>query len=213
MRSGVYQIVNICNGKSYVGSAINIKIRRCQHENHAREKTHSAKFQNAVTKHGWENFEFLILENCEKYELIKREQYWIDWLDTVRNGYNTREKAESSLGVKRTPEQNKRNSERQKGRKLTDEQKRKVSDFHKGKILTEEHKKKISIAHKGMKKPWSSRKGVPLSKEHKIALSKALKGRKLSEETKKKMSIAHKGRKLSEETRKKMSAARKRIKP
>ena len=75
MKSGIYKILNIKNGKCYVGSAKRITTRWCKHRRRMEEKTHSRKFQNALNKHGVENFKFSILEYCKPEELLIREQY------------------------------------------------------------------------------------------------------------------------------------------
>lgn len=41
MGSGIYQILNCVNGKSYVGSAVNVYSRWKQHKQRIRERLHS----------------------------------------------------------------------------------------------------------------------------------------------------------------------------
>lgn len=101
IESGVYQIQNKINGKSYVGSAQNLASRYSKHLLNLREKTHhSRKLQNAWEKYGAESFVFNILEKCSMQQLLLREQYYIDKLNTYKNGYNILPNAGSWLDAK-----------------------------------------------------------------------------------------------------------------
>ncbi len=112
--SGIYAIVNKINGKRYIGSAVSFKKRWYIHVCRLRKGTHhSPKLQNGWNKYGEESFEFVELECCEKEELIKREQHWIDEL---RPFYNIAKLAGSSLGIKRSEELKKRLSDIRKGK-------------------------------------------------------------------------------------------------
>jgi group I intron endonuclease len=51
---------------------------------------HSKKLQRSWLKYGEENFIFLILEQDIEINLINREQYWIDFYDSYKNGFNSR---------------------------------------------------------------------------------------------------------------------------
>ena len=89
--SGVYKITNIINGKSYIGSSINIYDRWREHKRELRKnKHHSTHLQSAWNKYGEENFEFIILEECNKDETLQREQYYLDTYESFNKekGYN-----------------------------------------------------------------------------------------------------------------------------
>jgi group I intron endonuclease len=105
--SGIYKIENVVNGKCYVGSAANIADRWNGHRRLLRLGIHhSPKLQRAFAKYGEDAFDWLILEGItNKPDLVNREQYWIDTLNSVRDGYNVCPKAGSVLGIKRTPEE------------------------------------------------------------------------------------------------------------
>ena len=167
MKSGVYQIRNIANGKCYVGSSNNISQRWCVHKGRIKNKIHSRKLQNAFNKYGWENFEFHILEHCAPEERAQREQHWIDKLDSFKNGYNTRKTAESQLGFRHSEE----TRQKMKGRRHSEEARQKMSINRKGKPFSAEHKKNISEANKGRIPP---NKGVPHSAETRKKLSTAM---------------------------------------
>ena len=48
----------------------------------------SAPIHKAIHKYGIENFEFSIVEECDKSLLDDRECYWIRFYDSYNNGYN-----------------------------------------------------------------------------------------------------------------------------
>ncbi len=186
MTSGVYYILNIINGKRYIGSSVNIKQRWRAHLRELRNGIHcNSHLQRAFDKYGEAVFVFEILENTERTKCVQREQYY---LDLLLPEYNLSSMAGSLLGYKHTFET-----------------RRKMSTAKKGKILSKEHRRKLSEALRGRKK-------LPFSEEHRKNISKARRGRHLSDETRAKISVALQGRKrgpLSEEHRRKISEAHK----
>jgi group I intron endonuclease len=76
---GVYKIMNLVNGKVYIGSAQNLHNRRKIHFQELRRGTNSIHLQAAYYKYGERNFGFIIIEFVEDLtQLTSREQYWID---------------------------------------------------------------------------------------------------------------------------------------
>lgn len=99
--SGIYQIMNLANGKRYVGSASNISKRWSRHRKDLSSGTHRNKhLQAAFTKYGPGKLKFEILEFTN--ELDSREQFWIDYLGAFLNGYNKCPIARSSRGRKQS---------------------------------------------------------------------------------------------------------------
>lgn len=91
MKSGIYKITNIKNGKFYVGSAKNIERRWWEHKNDLKKNKHiNHKLQHAWNFYGESGFEFLILENVSESELFQREQFYLDMFKPyIRDiGYN-----------------------------------------------------------------------------------------------------------------------------
>lgn len=87
----IYQHKNKINNKSYIGLTCQIPEKRWgkQGENYK----HNPKFWAAIQKYGWDNFEHIILEtNLTKEQAENREQYYINFFNSYKNGYN------SSLG-------------------------------------------------------------------------------------------------------------------
>lgn len=104
MKSGVYQILNLVNGKRYIGSSINLKFRIWTHKHELKNGKHDNKhLLYSYSKYGKENFDFKILEYCENSELIAIEQFYID-LFGINNLYNNRILANSNKGIKHTEE-------------------------------------------------------------------------------------------------------------
>ena len=50
----------------------------------------------AIRKHGLENFDFIILEECLTEQLNEREVYWIAYFNSYKNGYNATEGGDES---------------------------------------------------------------------------------------------------------------------
>jgi group I intron endonuclease len=100
-RPAIYKILLI-DGRCYVGSATSFDARRRRHLHDLRHnKHHSIKLQRAWNKYGEECFVFEVLEWCEKSDLVKREQFWLDTLQPV---FNIELIARSSLGRKHSEE-------------------------------------------------------------------------------------------------------------
>lgn len=84
----IYKITNIQNNKCYIGQTIRpIEQRFHRHINDAEKlNTHFAK---AIRKYGKENFKIEIIDTAKNQnELNQKEQYWIRYYDSVKNGYN-----------------------------------------------------------------------------------------------------------------------------
>ena len=80
-QAGIYQIKNVLNGHSYIGSTNNFYDRLIQHRSHLRkQKHHSVTLQRAYDKYGESNFEVNILEICSPIRdtLLYLEQKYLD---------------------------------------------------------------------------------------------------------------------------------------
>lgn len=93
MIGGIYQILNVKNGKMYIGSTRNINERRVNHFSMLRNGSHhSIYLQRAYNKSlNKLDFQFNILEYCENHLLIERENYYLNLLcDSINyiNGVN-----------------------------------------------------------------------------------------------------------------------------
>jgi len=151
-KSGIYQLVNLINSKSYVGSSINLNRRLKEYLNilyitRNLEKGNSA-ILNAILKYGSVKFGIRILEIIEfdskhsksekKSTILNKEQYFIN---LIKPEYNINLTAGSNLG----------------------------------RIFSTKIRNKMSLAKKGK---TSNKKGVILSQESR-ALFRARSGRAL----------------------------------
>ena len=110
VKSGIYCICNLVNGKLYIGQAADFKLRW---RGHISRLNRGSKYSNphllaAWKKYGPEAFVFEIIEYVPKdKELLKeREQYWMDYLNVTDDGvgYNIFPTAGAPFGGKRTEE-------------------------------------------------------------------------------------------------------------
>lgn len=144
LKTGIYQITNIINGKFYIGSAVNISKRRNQHVHYLRKNTHpNIHLQRSYNKHGEENFTIEVLEYCGLEELLEKEQFYID---TLNPPYNICKIAGSVMGRKDSEETKIKKSFNMKGKKHSEEAKKVMSEKAKGRIISVEQRVCISKA-------------------------------------------------------------------
>jgi group I intron endonuclease len=99
---GIYSIRQIGTGRRYIGSSFAVAKRWYQHRVLLNKgKHHSSFLQNAWTKHGAARFEFSVLEECSREDLLSREQHYLDQLRPV---FNVCPIARSRLGSKQREE-------------------------------------------------------------------------------------------------------------
>lgn len=149
MKSGIYKITNLVNGKVYVGSANHFKRRWNMHTYQLKNQKHSnIHLQRAWDIYKENNFKFEVIEYCNQEDLIEKEQFWIDFLNVTNYnlGYNICRKAGSTLGFKMSEETKKKMSI---AKQIPKSEVWKAS--RKNYIYTEEHKKRMSLANKGTK--------------------------------------------------------------
>jgi group I intron endonuclease len=120
---------------------------------HLRKNVHVCRhLQCAFNKYGENNFKFEVIEYIkDKDKLLEIEQYWIDYFKSYdnKNGYNSRQIAESNLHTKRSEEFCKKNSEIRKGKKMSEETKEKIRIYQKGRKKSKETLEKMSLARRG----------------------------------------------------------------
>lgn len=106
-KSGIYEIFNVVNGKFYVGSTDNFRVRYNRHIAELRgDWHHSYHLQRSYNKYGANKFIFSVIEFCDIRDLKVREQFYLDETKPFLKdrGYNICPVAYSSRGVKRREE-------------------------------------------------------------------------------------------------------------
>lgn len=193
---GIYQIINLINGKVYIGSSsVNIIQRWRCHKSYLKTNKHQNNYlQNAYNKYGKENFVMELVELVsDKNKVISVEQKWLDKLQpftNTNNGYNICKTAGNTCDKHHSKDSKLKMSKAKIGNKVwlgkkhTEETKLKMSKSQKGKKLSEETKQKMSEA----------RSKINITEETKRKISKSLIGNK-----------RHLGIKHTEETRQKIS--------
>ena len=188
---GVYKIINIVNGKVYIGQSINIKARWKDHINSLnRGDSRCTLLQRAWNKYGQNNFTFEIVELCAEDMLDETETKYISLYDScnVNKGYNI----ELGGNVNKC---------------LSDETKQKIRDARIGVKASNETREKMSESRRGDKNPMY---GQAHSDEAREKMSKAKKGKPghpRSNYQKECARLANLGKEVSEETRNKISKA------
>lgn len=178
MKTGVYQIRNLLNGKIYIGSVAKqygFQLRWSKHRSDLlKGQHHSIHLQRAWDKYGADAFVFEILEECEPERCIEREQYHLDdLLFSSYNdkrfhqlGYNICRVAGSSLGIKQDDKWIEKRMSKLRGLKRSMKTRQRMSRAAKhrkgesygfsGKHHSEEAKDKLSIANRG-ESSWSAK--------------------------------------------------------
>ncbi len=200
----IYKVTNKINGKVYIGQTTqSFKKRKYNHLYAAKTDKYSNKcrdyFHKALTKYGFENFVWCVLEVCDsKHNLDLAEQWYIRYYKSFvgfisSNGYNLTMGGNGNSGLI-----------------FSDEHRMKLSKSRKGRKLSEEHKQKIRDNAKT--NPNFGNKDRKMSDEAKEKLRKCNLGKKHSQETKRKMSISQtirtnyrKGWKHTKQAKEKMS--------
>lgn len=204
--SGIYQIINIKNGKSYIGSAVSIVDRYRIHKSHLNNnKHHSQYLQRSYNKYGKDSFIFEVLEVVkDKNKLVEREQFYLDTKFFAQEFINNEDKCFRKLSYNICP-----TADSRLGVRHTQETKNKISKVQIGKIISKESIAKMVAKNTGRKRSKQAReniskgkRGVKFSEEHKIKMSENAKlrigdknpfyGKTHSEETKRKNSEAQK---------------------
>lgn len=91
LRLVIYMLVNKLDGKIYIGKSKRyLSTRIADHKYHAKIGK-KMPISRAIAKYGWNNFDLIILEQCDCEEILKkREMFWINKKDSTNKniGYN-----------------------------------------------------------------------------------------------------------------------------
>ena len=97
----IYGIINLVNGKIYVGQT-----QRTLKERIAEHKHGGLYVDKAIRKYGWENFRAEVIEECTTLEeLDERERFWIAEFDCIYpKGYNRTAGGSGMVGFRHSKE-------------------------------------------------------------------------------------------------------------
>lgn len=208
MTCGIYVIKCIVTQKIYVGSSCNVISRLSKHRSLLRQnKHHSRKLQNAWNKYGEDSFNFSVYLECQRSELIQKEQECIDQFKAAVSGYNIAPNAQGLYGYKHTDEARANMSAAQKGHTVSAEGRENMRLGQTGKKQTKEQIEKRSATMKA--KPR-----MPVDDPRRAAMADKNRQMVFTPEIKEKMRAAKLGKKRgphSEETKAKMSESNKRV--
>lgn len=136
--SGIYKIESkLKPERIYIGSTININIRWNKHLTDLKKnRHHSIKLQNHYNKYGESDLRFSILVECEKENLLKIEQ---EFIDSYKPYLNICPIAGNCTGIHRSEK------EKQKCRSYrhTKEARRKISEAGMGRGISDKSLKKL----------------------------------------------------------------------
>jgi len=157
---GVYKIINMINGKTYIGStSISFNKRWSSHKCLLNKNKHTnVLLQKAWNKYGGKSFIFEIVEIVDdKINVLNREQHYIDEIniENKENYYNICKIAGSTIGMKHSDETKLKISMKNTGCVRSDIFKQNISNLHKnnkynlGRVMSNETKDKISKNNTG----------------------------------------------------------------
>lgn len=181
--TGIYEIRNLVNGKRYIGSAVHFRYRWGKHLSELKRGVHhSSHLQRAWNRYGESSFSFHKLIICDRKNLLMYEQ---TCMDAYKPEYNVRKKANSNLGIKKSPEAIAKfvKSRRANGGwGHSEETRNKISESLKGRPgrkPSPESLEKMRAVQKAMVRPWmqdvwNRKVGVPRAQEVRVKLSKAV---------------------------------------
>jgi hypothetical protein len=207
MKSGIYQIVNVLDGKKYYGQSVDIPTRWRRHRYLLRCGKHrNHHLQHAFVKYGEANFKFEVVCYCEPAQLQTLEAKLIAH---NAGGYNvtivTAGKITHSAETRQkiaAAQQGTGNS--YYGKKHSKAARQRMSDSHKAANLSDETRRKLSESHSGAK---NHNYGKTCSAETRRKIGDANRGRKASPATRRKLSAMRKGKPKSEEHKRKIAEA------
>ena len=96
----IYKITNIQNNKVYIGQSIRpIEQRFKRHINDVLHNKLDTHFVRAIREYGVDSFKLEEIDSAKtQEELNKKEQYWIKYYNSVKEGYNETDAIEKCGG-------------------------------------------------------------------------------------------------------------------
>lgn len=173
MKSYVYCITCLVNGKRYVGKANDPEKRWHDHQTDADDGSNQMLIHRAIRKHGPENFRFEVVAECasEDEAFEAEHRLIVEWKTTdLTKGYNLNEGGRGGRNPSELVRQ--KIGEKHRGKKISDTQKAMISARHKGKVMSEESRRKMSESRTGDR---NGRYRMPVSEETMARISAGVK--------------------------------------
>lgn len=150
----IYKIVNKINQKIYIGCTINsLEHRFNEHLYRCFKTDNNSKLYNSIRKYGKENFEIILIEECDLSCIYETEKKYVKEYDSYEEGMNSTYGGEGCLGYVHSSEIRKKISEATKN-----------GNSHKGKTYEElygDRAEEEKIRRKNsVKNGWSQSTGV-----------------------------------------------------
>jgi group I intron endonuclease len=185
----IYRATNTDSGKVYIGFTSHWPQRINGHNYDRRYGNTNKAFYNAITKYGWDAFEWEAIYQSQDYEhtlkimepyFINEHRSWVGFEDC--NGYNITQGGEGTTGWKRSTELVESHRAQLKGRKQTPEhiqKRREVMTGRSNKSALGENnpakrlevREKISHALKGKPKSESHKQAMKLRPQNTLNLT------------------------------------------
>lgn len=88
---GIYKITNIETGEMYIGQAVDVFRRWTDHAKHGLgiDTPQGNKLYKAMRKYGLWSFKWELLEATSAKLLNEKESFYIDFYNSIENGYNS----------------------------------------------------------------------------------------------------------------------------
>lgn len=153
-KSGIYIISNDIDNRIYIGSAVSFRNRYAVHKRCMKYGNHgNSKLMNFAKKYGMDKLTFSPVFACEKQDLLKYEQEYLDKLQPFdENGFNILRVAGAPIGYKHTEESKVKMRNKEK-RIVSDEEKKRLSEMKKGIPRSEITKQKLRDFYADRVKP------------------------------------------------------------
>jgi len=144
----VYKCSNVTNGKTYIGqTVVSLSSRKSQHEYYANKNANKDKFHAAIRKYGENCFVWEIIDYAkDRHDLDVKEIYWIEYYNSVQDGYNLESGGGAGIPCNESREKMRQSAIGNKG--------------HLGFKHSKETKQKMSISQKSNLHLPKSKKGM-----------------------------------------------------
>jgi len=100
-KSGIYKIRNKINNKVYIGKTRDFYKRYYHYVSDSRNQSSRINryLLASFTKHGFDNFEFSVVEFCGIDECSERELYWMEFFNCLDKNFGYNLRSDSSSGM------------------------------------------------------------------------------------------------------------------